>query len=84
MQTSREVDFLRTLGIPLLSGREFTRADIEGAPKVAIVNQAFLKKFKLGSGVLGKRMRRAGRGSEFDIEIVGVSADSATACSPTR
>ena len=71
-------DYLRTLGIPLVSGREFTRADVEGAPKVAIVNDAFLQKFKLGRDAVGKRMYRAGRGNNgFDIEIVGVAADSA-------
>jgi predicted permease len=70
-------DFLRTLGIPLVSGREFTRADDEGVPMVAIVNEAFLRKFRLGRDVVGKRMSRAGRGTEFNIEIVGVSADSA-------
>ena len=70
-------DFLRTLGIPLVSGREFTRADIEGAPKVAIVNEAFLQKFKIGRDAVGKRMYRVNRGTAFDIEIVGVSADSA-------
>jgi putative ABC transport system permease protein len=70
-------DFLRTLGVPLLAGREFTLADMEGAPKVAIVNEAFLKKFKLGRDAVGKRMNRSGRGTAFDIEIVGVSRDSA-------
>jgi len=70
-------DFLRTLGIPLLAGREFTRADMEGAPKVAIVNEAFLQKFKLGRDAVGKHMNRAGRGTAFDMEIIGVSRDSA-------
>ncbi len=69
-------DFLRTLGIPLLAGREFTRADVEGAAKVAIVNEAFLQKFNVGRDTLGRRMYRAGRGTSFDIEIVGVAADS--------
>jgi predicted permease len=71
-------DFLRTLRIPLLAGREFSRADTEGAPKVAIVNEAFLRKFKIGRDAVGKRMYRAGRGNNgFDIEIVGVAADTA-------
>jgi predicted permease len=70
-------DFLRTLGIPLVSGREFTRADAEEAPKVAIVNEAFVEKFKLGREAVGTRMYRAGRGTEFNIEIVGVASDSA-------
>jgi predicted permease len=68
-------DYLRTLGGTLLSGREITSADTLGAPKVAVVNEAFVKKFNLGRDAVGKRIRR-GRGTELDIEIVGVSANT--------
>ena len=68
-------DYLRTLGVPLLSGREITSADMLNAPKVAVVNEAFVKKFNLGRDAVGKRIRR-GRGTELDIEIVGVSANT--------
>ena len=47
------------VGVPLLAGRDFTRADVVGAPKVAIVNEAFARKFKMGSDVVGKRMSRS-------------------------
>ena len=40
-----------------MTGREFTRADAFGTPKVAIVNQAFVKKFNLGDNAVGKRIR---------------------------
>ena len=49
-------DFFRTLGIPLLQGRDFTRADGADAPKVAVVNQAFARKFNLGDHVIGTRV----------------------------
>ena len=52
--------YFRTLGIPLMSGREFTAADAAGAPKVAIVNEAFAKKFNLGRDAVGKRMSSGG------------------------
>jgi predicted permease len=69
--------YLRTIGTPLITGREFTRADAFGAPKVAIVNETFAKKFKLGRDVVGKRMKRSGSpGTELDIEIVGLARDS--------
>src|SRR5262249_60083718 len=42
-------DYFRTLGMQILAGREFTDADANGGPKVAVVNEAFLKKFSLGS-----------------------------------
>ena len=68
-------DYLRTLGVPLLSGREITSADTFNSPKVALVNEAFVKKFNLGRDAVGKRMRR-GREGELDIEIVGVSGNT--------
>ena len=66
--------FFRTLGSRLLSGREFTVADAAGAPKVAIVNEAFAKKFNLGRSAVGKRMSaRGGEGKrELDTEIIGL------------
>jgi predicted permease len=62
--------YFRTLGIPLMAGREFTRADSATAPKVAIVNEAFAKKFNLGRDAVGKRMSSGG--PNLDMEIVGV------------
>ncbi|MGE0456026.1 MAG: ABC transporter permease [Vicinamibacteria bacterium] len=69
--------FFRTMAIPLLRGREFTRADGLGAPKVAIVNQAFARKFGLGEDVVGRRMSASrGRAATLDIEIVGLARDA--------
>jgi putative ABC transport system permease protein len=63
--------YFRTLGIPLVAGREFTIADTTGAPRVAIVNEAFAQKFKLGREAVGKRMAIGG-GTNLDVEIVGL------------
>jgi predicted permease len=63
--------YFRTLGIPLISGREFTRSDNLKAAKVAIVNETFAKKFNLGRGAVGKRMG-SGEDEKLDIEIVGL------------
>jgi predicted permease len=69
--------YFKTMGIPLMMGREFTRADAFGAPKVAIVNQAFVKKFNLGDSPLGKRFGiGGGPGTKMEIEIVGVAQDA--------
>jgi predicted permease len=62
--------YFRTLGVPLLAGREFTRADRAGAPKVAIVNEAFAKKFSLGRDAVGRRV--GDRDGKLDTEIVGL------------
>ena len=68
--------YFRTLGIPLLAGREFTAEDTLERPKVAIVNQVFAKKFGLGDDVVGKRMSTNGNSDELDIEIVGLIGDT--------
>ncbi len=68
--------YFPTLGIPLLAGRDFTRADAFGAPQVAIVNEAFTKKFNLGGGVVGKRMSNKGRNTTLTIEIVGLARNA--------
>jgi predicted permease len=66
--------YFATLGVPLIAGREFTRSDGAGAPKVAIVNEAFAKKFNLGRDAVGKRMGNRGRDGKqtLDVEIVGL------------
>ncbi len=70
-------DFFSTLGIPLLRGRDFTRADAAGRAKVAIVNQAFARKFQLGDRVVGARMSTSDRGSgPLDVEIIGLARDA--------
>jgi predicted permease len=64
-------DYFKTFGVTLKAGREFTSADLLGAQRVAIVNEAFAKKFKLGNDAVGKFM-----GEESDdtlnIQIVGL------------
>jgi predicted permease len=69
--------YFGTLGVPLLAGREFTRADDGHAQKVAIVNEAFLKKFNLTrQSAVGAHMGMSGRDNKRDIEIVGVVKDA--------
>ena len=69
-------DFFRTLDMPLLAGRTFTASDADGAPRVAIVNEAFVRMLGLGRDVVGRRMGQGGRGTALDMEIVGVVADA--------
>jgi len=68
-------NYLRTLEMPLLVGREFTAADVVGTPNVAIVNERFVKKFNLGSDAIGKHFGM-GTTTTLDIEIVGVTRDA--------
>jgi predicted permease len=66
--------YFNILGIPLIAGREFTPQDTLTSPKVAVVNEAFVKKFNLGSDAVGKRM--TDDGTVLDMEIVGVVKDA--------
>ncbi|HKB52599.1 MAG TPA: FtsX-like permease family protein, partial [Ramlibacter sp.] len=66
--------YFKAVGITLLSGREFTPSDEAGSPKVAIVNQAFAKKFGLGRDAVGKRMSDGG--DTLNMEIVGLIRDA--------
>ena len=70
--------YFGALGMPLLAGREFTEADADGAPEVAIVNEAFTRKFELnGAEGIGKYMsNHGGSSTELDIQIVGVVQDA--------
>jgi predicted permease len=69
--------YFRTVGTPLAAGRDFTDADVAGAPKVAIVNETFAKRYKLGPNPVGHRMaRNASDHPTFDIEIVGLVRDA--------
>jgi predicted permease len=68
--------FFETLSIPLLAGRAFDETDRLGAPRVAIVNESFVRKFNLGSAPLGKRFAVGNTATDLDIEIVGVVADA--------
>ena len=70
-------DYFRTLGVGLIAGRDFTPTDRADAPRVAIVNEAFARKFNLGADAVGKRMTTgAGDNKPLDIEIVGLVRDA--------
>lgn len=57
------------MGIPLVSGREFTRADNETAPPAAIVDETMAAQFWPGADPVGRRVQVRGRW----MQIVGVA-----------
>jgi predicted permease len=64
--------YFATLGIPLISGREFTRADDENAPRVAVVNQTMVARYWRGQNPVGERLQVKGNW----VRVVGVVKDS--------
>jgi predicted permease len=67
--------FFGKMGIPLIAGREFTESDSLAGPKVAVVNETFVKRFLDGRNPVGVQFS-AGGGPAPDITIVGVVKDS--------
>ncbi len=63
--------FFQTMGIVQLAGRDFAN-EIAGSPKVAVVNQTFVKEFFGDRNAIGQRV--TGTGATY--EIVGVVKDS--------
>ncbi len=65
-------DYFRAMGVPLLSGRFFERADRADSPKVAIVNDAFARQFFPRGDALGKRIIMDLGAASWTGEIIGV------------
>jgi predicted permease len=64
--------FLATMGIPLVAGREFTRADNETAPLAAVVDETMAAQFWGGADPVGRRVQVKGRW----MQIVGVARNA--------
>lgn len=69
-------DYFRTMGMPLVMGREFSERDVDGAPLVAIVNESFAKYYFPNDNPIGRRFGFRAMDNPGAIEIVGVVKDS--------
>jgi macrolide transport system ATP-binding/permease protein len=65
-------DYFATIGIPLVSGREFNRSNDEKSVLVAIVNETMAAKYWRGRNPIGERVQVKGRW----MQVIGVSKDS--------
>ncbi len=69
-------DYFQTMGIALLSGRDFTEADNEQAPLIAVINSTMANRFWPGEDVIGKRFKAGdAQSSEPWLTVVGVVRD---------
>src|SRR2546430_1414897 len=62
-------DYFKTLGIPIVAGREFQRTDDENAVPVAVVNETMASKYWPGRDPIGQRLKVKDRW----LQIVGVA-----------
>ena len=75
--------YFRMLGIALVVGRPFEDTDVEGGPPVAIINEAFARRYFPSQSPIGQRIDIGRHRGEFidsslvgpGAEIVGVVAD---------
>jgi hypothetical protein len=68
--------YFETLGTLVVLGREFTPGDAAGAPRVAIVNQEFARRYLPPGNELGQRLTVKGFPRRLDFGIVGVVKDA--------
>ncbi|MBL9218307.1 MAG: ABC transporter permease [Opitutaceae bacterium] len=68
--------FFSAYQLPLIIGRGFTARDDAAAPKVAIVNQAFARKYFGDASPIGRRFGTGEDKNAGDWEIVGVVRDA--------
>jgi predicted permease len=69
--------YFKTMNVPIVQGRDFRQADMgKDAPKVAMINEKFAKKYFPGGIAVGHRVGMGSDpGTKTDIEIVGVFGD---------
>ena len=69
-------NYFRTMGIPILRGREFTDADTVDATQVIVINEAMARKYWPNEDAVGKRIRLGGMDpSGTMLTVVGVARD---------
>ena len=68
--------FFRTLGIPLLRGRDFTEADDQHHPRVAVVNSNLAERLFPNGDAIGKTIRFGFMPEYENIEIVGIARNA--------
>lgn len=69
--------YFRTLGIPLIAGRDFSGADRRGAPAVVIISASLAGKLWPGQSAVGRQMIVPLGGTFREpMQVIGVAADS--------
>jgi len=63
--------FFRTMGTPLLAGRDFTESDVNSSTPVAVVNQMFADSFWPGQNPIGKHLKLNSTDTPW-IKVVGL------------
>ena len=69
-------NYFRSMGIPILRGRDFSETDGEQSVPVAIISESMATRFFPGEDPLGQRLKRGSSTSDLPwVTIVGIAAD---------
>jgi predicted permease len=69
-------NFMRTMELPVVAGRELTPRDDQNAPRVALINETLARSFFPNASPVGARFGFGAAERSGDIEIVGVVKDA--------
>ena len=71
-------DYFKTMGIRILTGRDISTTDTSSSPKVALVNETFVRQWLGGANPIGAQLRTGAEPGypEATYEIVGVVNDT--------
>ena len=69
-------NYFRTLGLPLIRGRDFAPQDREGAKRVVIINETIARTYWPDQDAIGKQIIFGRPGNEQYVEVVGVVKDT--------
>ncbi|MGE0460169.1 MAG: ABC transporter permease [Vicinamibacterales bacterium] len=72
-------DYFRALGTPILAGRDVSETDVAGRPTVALVNEAFAKKFLSGRNPVGRTFvieQFGASRTDTEVHIIGLVANA--------
>jgi len=67
-------NYFKTIGIPLVQGRDFNAADTKGTPGVVIINEEFARRYFPGASPVGQRVRTDSEGPYS--EVVGIAKNA--------
>jgi putative ABC transport system permease protein len=63
-------EYFEAMGITMLSGRNFSDADVKGVPRVALIDEEFARRYWPGEEAVGKRIKTGGE--DPMVTVVGV------------
>ena len=69
-------DYIRTLGMRLLSGRDFTDRDTSTAPRVVIINESLARKAFGSLNPIGRKVSVGRNASRKNLEVIGIVRDA--------